>query len=191
MVDTDAICAAIKDVFQDTRSLLEPAGALAIAGAKRYAAQHKLKDKTLVAIAMWRQHELRPAALRGRAGRSGRSTARHCSAVTIPEQRGSFRDFMRDSSVTAQRHRVQLPHLRRSAAPMYLSASQISAGRTSAENIAATREQQASTPLDLTRQRDGQAHLRFMVGGRSSTGRTRNAVPLRVPRTAWRADEVS
>ena len=51
LVDTDAICAAIKDVFEDTRAVLEPAGALAIAGAKAYAEKHRLKDKTLVAIA--------------------------------------------------------------------------------------------------------------------------------------------
>src|SRR5690606_31636996 len=50
VVNTDAISAAIKDVFQDTRSVLEPAGALALAGAKQYAAEHKLKGKTLVAI---------------------------------------------------------------------------------------------------------------------------------------------
>ena len=51
LVDTDAICAAIKDVFEDTRSILEPSGALAIAGAKAYAARNRLKDKTLVAVA--------------------------------------------------------------------------------------------------------------------------------------------
>ncbi|KAG1383795.1 hypothetical protein G6F59_017771 [Rhizopus arrhizus] len=51
VVDTDSICAAIKDVFQDTRSVLEPAGALAVAGAKQYAAEHHLKGKALVAIA--------------------------------------------------------------------------------------------------------------------------------------------
>src|SRR5690606_25041469 len=51
VVDTDAICAAIKDVFQDTRSVLEPAGAMAVAAAKQYAATHKLKGATLVAIA--------------------------------------------------------------------------------------------------------------------------------------------
>jgi len=50
LVDTDEVCAAIKDVFQDTRSILEPAGALAIAGAKLYAAREKLKDKTLVTV---------------------------------------------------------------------------------------------------------------------------------------------
>ena len=51
LVDTDAICAAIKDVFEDTRAVLEPAGALAVAGAKAYAASHRLKDRTLVATA--------------------------------------------------------------------------------------------------------------------------------------------
>ncbi|MCL4683020.1 MAG: threonine ammonia-lyase, biosynthetic, partial [Rhodocyclaceae bacterium] len=51
LVDTDAICAAIKDVFEDTRSILEPAGALAIAGAKAWAAKHKLRNETLVAVA--------------------------------------------------------------------------------------------------------------------------------------------
>jgi threonine dehydratase len=51
LVDTDAICAAIKDVFEDTRAVLEPAGALAVAGAKEYARLHRLKDKTLVATA--------------------------------------------------------------------------------------------------------------------------------------------
>ena len=50
-VDTDALCAAIKDVFQDTRSILEPAGALAIAGAKAYVERDKIKHKTMVAIA--------------------------------------------------------------------------------------------------------------------------------------------
>ena len=50
-VDTDAICAAIKDVFEDTRSILEPAGALAVAGMKEDVAQRGLKDQTLVAVA--------------------------------------------------------------------------------------------------------------------------------------------
>ncbi|WP_321918126.1 pyridoxal-phosphate dependent enzyme, partial [Paraburkholderia sp. J11-2] len=48
-VDTDALCAAIKDVFQDTRSVLEPAGALAVAGAKQYAEREGIEGQTLVA----------------------------------------------------------------------------------------------------------------------------------------------
>src|SRR5690625_7703680 len=49
-VDTDAVCAAIKDVFQDTRSVLEPAGALALAGAKRYIRENRLNGQTFVVI---------------------------------------------------------------------------------------------------------------------------------------------
>src|SRR5690625_3331106 len=49
-VDTDAVCAAIKDIFQDTRSVMEPAGALAVAGVRRYAALHGWKGKTVAAI---------------------------------------------------------------------------------------------------------------------------------------------
>jgi threonine dehydratase len=50
-VSTDEICAAIKDCFNDTRSILEPAGALSIAGMKKYVAQHNIRGQTLVAIA--------------------------------------------------------------------------------------------------------------------------------------------
>ena len=51
LADTDEMCAAIKDVFEDTRVVLEPAGALAIAGAKAWVERHACKDKTLVAVA--------------------------------------------------------------------------------------------------------------------------------------------
>ena len=67
LVDTDAICAAIKDVFQDTRSILEPAGALAIAGMKAYAAREKLKGQTLIAIACGANMNFDRLALRRRA----------------------------------------------------------------------------------------------------------------------------
>ena len=70
-VDTDAVCAAIKDIFVDTRSIVEPAGALAVAAIKQYVARHKTKGETYAAIPVRRQHELRPAALRGRARRGG------------------------------------------------------------------------------------------------------------------------
>ncbi|OPH13472.1 threonine dehydratase, partial [Azospirillum brasilense] len=49
-VDTDAVCAAIKDIFVDTRSIVEPAGALAVAAIKQYVAQHKTRGETYAAI---------------------------------------------------------------------------------------------------------------------------------------------
>src|SRR5271169_4067504 len=92
LVDTDAACAAIKDVFEDTRSILEPAGALAAAGAKLYAAREKLKDKTLVTIssgANMNFDRLRFVAERAEIGEKREAVL----AVTIPETPGSFRKF--------------------------------------------------------------------------------------------------
>src|SRR5512143_2239445 len=92
LVDTDAICAAIKDVFEATRSILEPAGALAIAGAKAWIARHHAKDRELVAIASGANanfDRLRFVAERAEVGERREAIL----AVTIPERPGSFRQF--------------------------------------------------------------------------------------------------
>ena len=92
LVDTDEICAAIKDVFEDTRAVLEPAGALAIAGAKAWVAQHRVHDRTLVAIASGANmnfDRLRFVAERAEVGEQREAIL----AVTIPERPGSFREF--------------------------------------------------------------------------------------------------
>jgi len=92
LVDTDEICAAINDVFTDTRSILEPAGALAIAGAKKYIEQHRLKNKTFVAIACGANmnfSRLRFVAERADVGEFREAVF----AITIPEERGSFKSF--------------------------------------------------------------------------------------------------
>ncbi|MBK9608352.1 MAG: threonine ammonia-lyase, biosynthetic [Betaproteobacteria bacterium] len=92
-VDTDAICAAIKDVYEDTRSILEPAGALAVAGLKAYALRHGWKDRNLVAIASGANmnfDRLRFVAERAELGEQREAVF----AVTIPERPGSFRSFM-------------------------------------------------------------------------------------------------
>jgi len=92
LVDTDTACAALKDVFEDTRSILEPAGALAIAGAKLYVARENLKNETLVAItsgANMNFDRLRFIAERAEIGEQRETLL----AVTIPETPGSFRKF--------------------------------------------------------------------------------------------------
>ena len=97
LVDTDAVCAAIKDVFTDTRSILEPAGALAIAGAKAYVdrfakTKKPLRNETLVAIACGANmnfDRLGFVAERAQVGEAREAVF----AVTIPEERGSFRRF--------------------------------------------------------------------------------------------------
>jgi threonine dehydratase len=91
-VDTDAICAAIKDAFEDTRSILEPAGALSIAGVKAYCERHRTRDKTYVAIACGANmnfDRLRFVAERAELGEEREAVL----AVTIPERPGSFREF--------------------------------------------------------------------------------------------------
>jgi threonine dehydratase len=92
VVDTDAICAAIKDVFEDTRSILEPAGALSVAGAKAYVAREKLHDTTLVAVASGANmnfDRLRHVSERAELGEEREAIL----AVIIPERPGSFKAF--------------------------------------------------------------------------------------------------
>jgi threonine dehydratase len=92
LVDNDAICAAIKDVFEDTRSILEPAGALAIAGAKAYVESRRLRGCTLVSVASGANmnfERLRFVAERAELGEARETIL----AVTIPERPGSFKRF--------------------------------------------------------------------------------------------------
>ena len=92
LVDTDEICAAIKDVFEDARAVLEPAGALAIAGAKAYVARSGIRDRTLVAVASGANmnfDRLRFVAEEAELGEKREAVL----AVTIPERPGSFREF--------------------------------------------------------------------------------------------------
>ena len=92
LVNTDAICAAIKDVFEDTRAVLEPAGALAVAGLKAWAARNRVRRKTLVAIASGANmnfDRLRFVAEEAELGEKREAIL----AVSIPERPGSFREF--------------------------------------------------------------------------------------------------
>ncbi|CAG0910509.1 unnamed protein product, partial [Cyprideis torosa] len=92
LVSTDETCAAIKDVFEDTRTLLEPAGALSTAGLKKYVTQHNWQNKNIIAISSGANinfDRLRHVAERAELG-EGREVL---LAVTIPERPGSFRQF--------------------------------------------------------------------------------------------------
>ncbi|HEF5869459.1 TPA: threonine ammonia-lyase, biosynthetic, partial [Burkholderia cenocepacia] len=107
-VDTDALCAAIKDVFQDTRSVLEPSGALAVAGAKLYAEREGIENQTLVAVtsgANMNFDRMRFVAERAEVGEAREAVF----AVTIPEERGSFKRFcslVGDRNVTEFNYRI-------------------------------------------------------------------------------------
>jgi threonine dehydratase len=164
LVDTDAICAAIKDVFQDTRSVLEPAGALALAGAKQYAAEHKLKGKTLVAIACGANmnfDRLRFVAERAEVGEAREAIF----AVTLPEQRGSFRAFCElvgNRNVTEFNYRISDA----TSAYVFVGIQVSSLGEPN--KIANNFRKHGFNTLDLTHDEMAKTHLRHMVGGRSS-----------------------
>ena len=163
-VDTDAICAAIKDVFEDTRSVLEPAGALALAGLKQYAAEHQLHDETLVAIASGANlnfDRLRFVAERAEVGEQREAVF----AVTIPEERGSFRRFcdtLGQRSITEFNYRIA------DAAQAHIFVGIRTATRGEHEEQAAAFRAQGFAALDLTHDELAKTHLRHMVGGRSA-----------------------
>ncbi|OZI53439.1 threonine ammonia-lyase, biosynthetic [Bordetella genomosp. 4] len=164
VVDTDAICAAIKDVFTDTRSVLEPAGAMAVAAAKQYAADHKLKGKTLIAVACGANmnfDRLRFVAERAEVGEMREAVF----AVTMPEQRGSFRRFCElvgNRSVTEFNYRIsdaQRAHV--------FVGVQINSP-SEPDKIAANFRRHGFDTLDLTHDEMAKTHLRHMVGGHSA-----------------------
>lgn len=162
-VDTDAVCAAIKDVFQDTRSVLEPAGALSLAGAKLYAAQNKWKNKTLVAITSGANMNF--DRLRFVADRADVGEAREALfALTIPEERGSFRklcEALGKRSVTEFNYRISDAE----KAHVFVGVQISSADEP--EKLANTFRKKGLEALDLTGNELAKTHLRYMVGGRS------------------------
>jgi threonine dehydratase len=162
-VDTDAICAAIKDVFQDTRSVLEPAGALAIAGAKQYALKHRWKNKTLVAIACGANmnfDRLRFVAERAQVGEAREALY----AITLPEVRGSFRklcELVGPRNVTEFNYRISDAK----QAHVFVGI-EIQQARESAA-VAAEFKRHGFPTVDLTHDEMAKTHLRHMVGGHS------------------------
>ncbi len=163
LVDTDAICAAIKDVFQDTRSILEPAGALSIAGMKAYAQREKLKQRTLVAIAGGANmnfDRLRFVAERTEVGEAREALF----AVTIPEERGSFKRFCKlvgNRSVTEFNYRISDS----SIAHVFVGIGTASAGDN--QTLARQFRRHGYATVDLTHDELAAEHVRYMVGGKS------------------------
>ncbi len=170
-VDTDAVCAAIKDVFQDTRSILEPAGALGVAAIKQYALAHRSKGKTFVAItcgANMNFDRLRFVAERAEFGEQREALF----AVTIPEARGSFKRFCELLSTAKQPRQVTEFNYRIShekIAHVFVGLS-ITA-RDEADRLARHFKRHHFATVNLTDDELAKEHVRHMVGGRSELAR--------------------
>ncbi|MBP0027589.1 threonine ammonia-lyase, biosynthetic [Roseofilum sp. Guam] len=164
VVETDDTCAAIKDMFEDTRSIVEPAGALAIAGAKAYVERENIQGQTLVAVACGANmnfDRLRFVAERAEFGERREAIF----AVTIPEKPGSLRRFcdcLGTRNLTEFNYRIA----DRTSAHIFVGV-QIK-DREDAAKIAKTFQETGFKTLELTDDELAKMHLRHMVGGRSA-----------------------
>ena len=167
-VDTDEVCAAIKDVFVDTRSIVEPAGAMAVAAVKRYVTERKTRGETYAAIlcgANMNFDRLRFVAERAEVGEEREALF----AVTIPEERGSFLRFLQaiGSLPGGPRNVTEFNYRIHDAKVAHVFVGLTTHGKGESAKIAAAFERQGFATLDLTHDDLAQEHIRHMVGGRS------------------------
>jgi threonine dehydratase len=161
-VNTDAICAAIKDVFEDTRSILEPAGALAVAGMKADVHNRGLRNRTLVAVACGANMNF--DRLRFVAERTEIAEDREAMlAVEIPEQPGSLRRFctlLGDRNLTEFSYRLADP----TRAHIFVGVQ--TTGSSDEQDLIHDVRAAGFPCLDLSNDELSKLHLRHMVGGR-------------------------
>ncbi|WP_448563628.1 threonine ammonia-lyase, biosynthetic [Trichothermofontia sp.] len=163
LVDTDATCAAIKDVFEDTRSILEPAGALAIAGAKAYVEREDIQGQTLVAVASGANmnfDRLRFVAERAELGEQREAIF----AVAIPEGPGSLRQFCQ---CIGRRNLTEFNYRIADRQEAHIFVGLQIKDRADAAHMAQQFESCGFPTLDLTDDELTKLHLRHMVGGHS------------------------
>jgi len=160
-VDTDATCAALKDVFEDTRSVLEPAGALSIAGVKAWCERHRSRDRTYVAVACGANmnfDRLRFVAERAELGEEREAIL----AVTIPERPGSFREFcalLGKRSITEFNYRYADPKI----AHLFVGI-EVANRHETAELLRAMHKRRIEA-YDLSDNEMAKLHVRHLVGG--------------------------
>ncbi len=163
LVTTDEICAGIKDIFDDTRSIVEPSGALAVAGLKKYVEREGLRNHNLIAInsgANMNFGRLAHVAERAEVGEQQEAVL----AVTIPERPGSFRRFCQtigQRSITEFNYRFADPQ----EAHVFVGV-QLNDGIAEKEELVASLEEAGYPVLDLTGDEMAKVHVRHMVGGR-------------------------
>jgi threonine dehydratase len=161
-VSTDEICAAVKDIFEDTRAIAEPSGAMSLAGLKRYVERDGPRPQGLVAInsgANMNFDRLRHIAERAELGEHREALL----AVTIPERPGSYRRFIQllgKRSITEFNYRYSDPR----AAQIFVGV-QLAEGDAEKRQIIAMLREQGYPVLDMSDNEMAKLHVRYMVGG--------------------------
>lgn len=162
LVSNDEICAAIQDIFEDNRAIVEPAGALAVAGIKKYAAREQCRDRTFVGInsgANMNFDRLRHVVERGDIGGQREATI----AVEIPEQKGSFLRFcemLGRRGVTEFNYRYN----ENGAAHIFVGLA-LSEGRKEKEIVIKALKDAGYPVVDMSDNEMAKLHVRYMVGG--------------------------
>ena len=165
-ITVDEMCASIRDVFDDTRTVMEPAGALSVAGLKKYAATQNVTGQHLVAVTTGANvnfDRLRHIAERAEIGEQREALL----AVTMPEEPGSFRHFcemLGKRSVTEFNYRYSDSR----SANIFVGV-QLSEGQSEREQIMKDLENSAFVAEDLTDNEMAKLHVRHMVGGSSQS----------------------
>jgi threonine dehydratase len=161
-VSTDEICAAIKDIFDDTRSVAEPAGALAVAGLKKYVEQNQIKNQTLIAIesgANINFDRLRYVAERTLVGEHKEILL----AVTVPEIPGSFLKFCKllgKRNITEFNYR----YFDKKIAQVFVGIA-CSGKQEDRDGLISQLEVEGFSVIDMTLNELAKDHVRYMVGG--------------------------
>ncbi|CNI60526.1 MULTISPECIES: threonine ammonia-lyase, biosynthetic [Yersinia] len=164
-VDSDAICAAVKDLFEDVRAIAEPSGALALAGLKKYVQQHNIQGERLAHIlsgANVNFHGLRYVSERCELGEQREALL----AVTIPEQKGSFLRFcelLGGRSVTEFNYR----YADADNACIFVGV-RLTRGYAERAEILSELQEKGYQVVDLSDDEMAKLHVRYMVGGRPS-----------------------
>ncbi|MBW1845384.1 MAG: threonine ammonia-lyase, biosynthetic [Deltaproteobacteria bacterium] len=162
-VDTDEICAAILDIFEDTRTMAEPAGALAVAGAKKFVETRDAADQTLVAIVSGANinfHRLRHISERAELGEHREVIF----AATVPERAGTFKAFCEaigDHEVTEFNYR----YVESSDAHVFVGIK-LDGGDAERVELLAHVEECGYPCVDMTHNEMAKVHVRHLVGGR-------------------------
>lgn len=165
-VTTDEICAAMKDLFDDTRAIAEPSGALATAGLKKWSAQQSAKNLTLISIvsgANTNFDRLRYVAERAEIGEQREGIL----AVTIPERPGAFLafcDVLTNNQITEFNYRYQDAN----AAQIFVS-MELKEGKKELESMIARLEKAGYHTENMSDNELAKEHLRYMIGGSSAS----------------------
>ncbi|CAG0907105.1 unnamed protein product [Darwinula stevensoni] len=180
-VNTDEACAAIKDIFIDTRSVVEPAGALAVAAIKKYIARHKKKNESYAAIlcgANMNFDRLRFVAERADVGQEREALF----AVTMPEERGSFRRFceLLGNLPGGARNITEFNYRMGDGAKAHVFVG-VSTVKGESTKIAKIFGSHGFAALDLTHDELAKEHIRHMVGGKSGHAQEERVLRFEFP----------